>query len=98
MSMDLAVWRDVSLLWLIFLTLITVLPFAVLFFYAIKGLHRLRQLAKQYLPIAQEKARMVAGKTEEISQQIAGPIIAIQSKSAQANSITKAIFTRRKSA
>jgi hypothetical protein len=96
--MDLAAWRDVSLLWLIFLTLVSVLPFAVLFFYAIKGVHRLRQLAKQYLPIAQEKASMVADRTEEISQKVASPIIAIQSKSAQANGITKAIFTRRKSA
>lgn len=95
--MDLAVWRDISLLWLIFLTLLSVLPFAVLFFYAIKGVHRLRQLAKLYLPIAQEKARMVADRTEEISQQVASPIIAIESKSAQVNGITKAIFTRRKS-
>ena len=94
--MDLAVWRDISLLWLIFLTLLSVLPFAVLFFYAIKGLHRLRQLAKLYLPIAQEKARMVADRAEEISQQVASPIIAIESKSAQVNGITKAIFTRRK--
>jgi hypothetical protein len=45
MIMDLAVFRDISLLWLIFLTLISILPFAVLFFFAIQGMRRLRQLA-----------------------------------------------------
>jgi len=34
----LAVWRDISLLWLIFLGLVMLLPLCVAFFYAIKGL------------------------------------------------------------
>jgi hypothetical protein len=98
MTMDLGVWRDVSLLWLIFLGLISILPFAVLFFYAIKGMIRLRQLAKEYLPIAQEKTRLIAGKSEEISQKIGDPIISVQTKAAQASGITKAVFARRKNA
>jgi hypothetical protein len=95
--MGLSVLADISLLWLIFLSLITILPFAVLFFYAVRGMHRLRQLAKIYLPIAQEKTRFLADKTEEISQQIAAPIIAIESKAAQVSGTTKAIFGRRNS-
>jgi hypothetical protein len=94
--MSLAVWRDVSLLWLIFLTLISVLPFSVLFYFAIRGMRRLRQLALLYLPIAQDKARIVASTTEQISLQVASPIIGIQAKTAQANGLTKAIFARRK--
>lgn len=93
--MDLAVFRDISLLWLIFLTLISILPFAVLFFFAIQGMRRLRQLAEQYLPIAQEKARLVAEKTEELSQKVTDPVISMQAKTAQVNGIRKAIFTRR---
>jgi hypothetical protein len=93
--MGLAVFRDISLLWLIFLTLIALLPFGVLFFFAIQGMHRLRQLAKQYLPIAQEKARWVAGKTEEVSQKVSDPIIGVKAKTAQVDGIRKAIFTRR---
>jgi hypothetical protein len=96
--MDLAVWRDLSLLWLIFLTLLAVLPFGVLFFFAVKGMVRLRQLAKQYLPLAQEKARLVADKTEEISQKVTDPIIGANAKAAQVNGLTKAIFARRKNA
>ena len=94
----LAVWRDISLLWLILLTLIAVLPFGVLFFFAIKGMRRLRQLAKQYLPLAQEKARLVADKTEEVSQKVASPIIGAHARAAQVNGVTKAILTRRKNA
>ena len=96
--MDLAVWRDISLLWLISLTLLAVLPFGVLFFYAIKGMLRLRPLAQKYLPLAQEKTRLVAAKTEEISQKVAQPIIGVHAKAAQANGMTATIFSRRKKA
>ena len=94
--MGLAVWRDISLLWLILLTLISVLPFSVLFYFAVRGMRRLRQLAILYLPIAQDKARIVANTTEQISLQVASPIISVQTKAAQVNGLTKAIFARRK--
>ncbi len=93
--MGIAVWSDISLMWLIFLTLIAVLPFAVLFFYAIKGLRRLRQLAKQYLPIAQEKARLVADTTDQISLKVTSPIIGAHARAVQVNGVRKAILTRR---
>ncbi len=93
--MGLGVWRDISLIWLLFLALIGVLPFAVLFFYAIKGMRRLRQLATQYLPIAQEKAGLVASKTEEVSHKIATPLIEVQARTAQVDGLRKAILTRR---
>jgi hypothetical protein len=91
----LAVFRDISLLWLIFLTLIAVLPWGVIFFFAIKGMIRLRELALLYLPIAQEKARFVADKTEEVSQKVAEPFIQVHAKGAQANGIKNTIFRRK---
>jgi cell division protein FtsB len=94
----LAVFRDISLLWLIFLTFLAVLPFGVLFFFAVKGMHRLRQLAKQYLPVAQDYARLVADKSEEVSQKVTDPIIGANAKAAQVNGLTKAIFDRRNNA
>ena len=60
------VWRDISLMWLIFLTFIAVLPFGVIFFFAIMGMRRLRQVVKRFFPQAQEQVRIVAEKTEEI--------------------------------
>ena len=80
--MGLAVMRDISLLWLIFLTLIAIIPFGVLFFYAIKGMIRLRQLVKLYAPIALEKTRLVATLSEEYSQKIVRPIIGAKAKAA----------------
>jgi len=93
--MGLAVWRDISLLWLIFLGFLSILPFVVLFFYLIKGMRRLRQLLVMYLPIVQEKARLVADKSGEISEKVASPIIAMHAKTAQVDGLRKAIFTRR---
>jgi hypothetical protein len=95
MSMGLAVWRDISLLWLIFLTLIAILPFAVLFFFAIRGMHRLRQLVVMYMPILQEKSNLVATKTDEISRKVTSPLINAKAKTAQVDGIRSAIFTRR---
>jgi len=95
MGMSLAVWRDISLLWLIFLALIAVLPFGVIFYFFIRGMRRLRQLALLYLPMAQDKARLVADKTDEISQKVAKPVISARMKAAQVNGMRKAIFTGR---
>jgi hypothetical protein len=96
--MDLAVWRDISLLWLIFLTLVAILPFGILFYYAIKGLRRLRQLALLYLPIARTKVQEVAAKSEEISLKITSPVIGVEARVAQARGLHEAIFNRRKQA
>jgi len=53
-------------------------------------------LTKQYMPIAQDYARLAADKTEEASQKVAQPFISIEAKKAQADGITQAVFTRRK--
>jgi hypothetical protein len=91
-----AVWRDISLLWLIFLTLVAVLPIGVIFFFLVKGLHRLRTLAKQTFPVVQEKAQLVADTTERASQKIAAPVIGMQAKAAHVRGIRHAVFARRK--
>ena len=93
--MGLAVFRDISLLWLIFLTFIAVLPLAVIFFFAVKGMHRLRQLVKQYLPLGQEKAAQVAAVTEQVSQNVARPFIEVQAKQAEVSGILNAISRRK---
>jgi hypothetical protein len=96
MSMvGLGVARDISLMWLIFLTLIAILPIGVIFFFCIKGMIRLRALAILYLPLVQEKTRFVADKTEEISGKVVEPIINAKARTAQASGIRSAIFTRR---
>jgi hypothetical protein len=90
------VWRDISLMWLIFLTLIAVLPIGVIFYFAVRGMSRLRQLAKQYLPIAQQKAAQVADLTEQASQKVARPFVEVQARAAEADGIMTAILRRKR--
>jgi hypothetical protein len=92
--MGVAVWRDISLIWLLSLTIISVLPFAVLFFYVIKGMRRLRQVAEKWLPFAGEKVEMVAEKTEEYSVKAAEPIIAVYAAAARVRGMAKHILER----
>lgn len=88
------VWRDISLMWLILLTFVAVLPFGLILFYAIRGMRRLRQLAKQYLPVAQDKAKLVAVKTEEVSDKVAQPLVDLYARVAQANTMARTILRR----
>jgi len=92
----LAVWRDISLLWLIFLTLIPALLIGVALFFCIKGMHRLRQLARKYFPIAQNAARQVANGTERASQKVVSPFIAAHAAGARLGTIARTTVTRRK--
>ena len=91
--MGLAVWRDISLLWLIFLTLIAVLPLGVIFYFAIRGMRRLRQLLKQNLPVAQQMAARMADVTEQASQKVAKPLIEAHAKAAEVDRIFDTILT-----
>ena len=93
-----SVWADISLLWLIGLALVTLLPLAVLFFYCIRGMIWLRRQAVVYLPVVQDRLRLVADTSETISQKVVAPIVSVESKAAQVNGVTKAIFSRRNGA
>jgi len=92
----LAVWRDISLLWLIFLTLIPALLAGVILFFCIKGMHRLRQMTRKYFPIAQNAARQVANGTELASQKVVSPFIAAHVAGARIGTIARTTVTRRK--
>jgi cell division protein FtsB len=88
------VWRDISLMWLILLTFVAILPFGVVFFFAIKGLWRLRQLAERFFPQVQEQARLVAEKTEEVSEQVAQPLVELYARAEKLNTMTRTILRR----
>jgi hypothetical protein len=91
----LAVWRDISLLWLIFWTFIAILPVGVLLFFAIKGMHRLRQVTRKYLRSAQSSAIQVSYTTDRLSHQVAAPVIYLRAKVAQADRLRRATLRRK---
>ncbi len=96
--MDFAVWRDISLLWSILLTLIPTLISAVILFFAIRGMHRLHQVVKKALPVVQDRARQVAEVTDRISRKVVNPLIGARAGAAGVGGITRAILARRKKA
>ena len=91
------VWRDISLMWLFLLTFVAVLPFGVLFFLAVKGMHRLRQVLKKFFPLAQDKVSLLAAKTEEVSDKVAQPVVEVYAKAAQVNTMARTILRRNES-
>jgi len=93
--MSIAVLSDISLMWLIFWTLIGVIPFGVLFFCAIKGLHRLRPATRKYLRLAQSGAKKVSDTSDRVSHQVTAPIIGLRAKWTQVNRLRTAAFRRR---
>ncbi|MBN1660699.1 MAG: hypothetical protein JXA93_20045 [Anaerolineae bacterium] len=92
--MGVSVWADISAIWLLSLALVGILPFAVLFFFAIMGMRRLTQLARKYLPLAGAQVERVADKTEEISNKIASPVIKTYSTAARVRGMTHEIVRR----
>jgi hypothetical protein len=92
----LAVWRDISLLWLNFLALIPALVAGAILFFCIKGMHWLRRMTRRYSPIVQDKARQVASGTEQASQKVVSPFIAAHVAGARIGTIARTTVTRRK--
>ena len=88
------VWRDISLIWLISMAIVGTLPIAIVFFLAIRGLHKLRGVVKRFASVAQKKAYLVAVKSDEMSQKVAKPFIVTYAKAAQARTMTRAITRR----
>jgi hypothetical protein len=88
------VWRDISLMWLILLTFIAVLPFGVILFFAIQGMQRLRQVTKRFFPQAQEQVRLVAEKTEEVSEQVVQPLVELYARTTKLNTMARTILRR----
>jgi len=94
MAGNIAVMRDISLIWLIFLTLLAVLPWGVLFFFMIKGMTKVRWAVKTYAPVAQGKLRQVADVTGQVSVKITQPVVAVRATGAQVDAMTRTVFRR----
>ena len=92
--MDLGVWRDISLIWLLFLTIISVLPISIVLFLLVRGLHSLRQVLKRYLSLGQSLASQLAAKVNEVCDKIIAPFVGIYAGWARLNAIAKAILRR----
>jgi len=89
------VWRDISLVWLVFWTLIAILPIAAVLFFAIWGMHRLRPAARNALRVVQPRAQQVSEATSRLSVRLAAPAIQLHARAAQADRLRNVILRRK---
>jgi hypothetical protein len=92
--MGLAVWRDISLIWLILWTLLAVLPVGVLLFFAIKGLHHLRPMTRKALRSVQSRIWQVGNVADRLSQKATAPVVRLRARAAQVDRLRRAAFRR----
>lgn len=90
-----AVWRDLSLMWLILWTFVAILPIGLVLFFAIVGMHRLRPATRKALRAVQSKAQQVTDVTGRVSVRLAAPAIGLRARAAQVSRLTTAILRRK---
>jgi hypothetical protein len=80
----LAPWRDLSIVWLVLLTMIFVAVPGVAFFYALRGIRALNRWLRLPLLNAQLWALRIEYGTQRVSKSIAAVPIQLHSRGAQA--------------
>ncbi|MEJ5197928.1 MAG: hypothetical protein WHX53_03300 [Anaerolineae bacterium] len=95
--MDLAAWRDVAVILLIVQTLVMVIVVGAVLYLLNRGMASLRGAIGRLAPIAQARLRRVADITEQISTQVAAPVIHAEATGAQVRSwlVSLCSFIRR---
>lgn len=73
--MDLAFWRDVSIVFLSIQTFILLLIPLVIFYFAVRGLNFLHVRLPRFLFRAQDISTMVRTRTESLSERVADPLV-----------------------
>jgi hypothetical protein len=82
-SMNLAAWRDISIIVLTVQTLVMVVVVGILFYILNRGMSKLHGSVKRYSPIVQDRLRQVAEISERVSEKVAAPILNAETGSAK---------------
>jgi len=96
--MDLAFWRDLSVVLLCLEGFIMLLIPGAIFFFSIKGLRALERKMREVSPKVQGVFRQVNRVTEQVTDKIAAPIIKISGANAQLRGMRRgavSLFRRR---
>ncbi|MCX6044236.1 MAG: hypothetical protein NT075_03935 [Chloroflexi bacterium] len=81
--MSIALWRDISVVWLsLFCFVALVIPIVILYF-AVRGMNFVQVKVHQLFQKAQGISRMVRVQTEGISEKVADPVIQVHGRFAQ---------------
>ena len=87
--MDLAAWRDLSLIWLIFLAfVIGIVPLAMLYF-VVRGMLAVNRSVPRYLKLGQYYSGIVRDQTRKYSLLAAEPVTKAHGQAARVQSIVQ---------
>ena len=89
--MDLAFWRDVSIVFLSIQTFILLLVPLVAFYFAVRGLNFLHVRLPGVMYRAQGISKQVRVKTEAVSQRVADPVVRAQRERTKAEATLQAL-------
>lgn len=93
--MELALWRDIAIVWLAILCFIgLIIPLAVSIF-VVKGMHAAVDRTPRLLRQAQGYSRAARTQVENVSEQIATPVVKAHAQSTRVATIVDRIFWRR---
>lgn len=81
--MNLAAWRDLSIILLVIETLFMVIAAGAVLYLLNRGMGKLHRVVRQYAPIAQEHLWRVARVSRQVSDKIVVPVIRVETTNAQ---------------
>lgn len=87
--MDLAAWRDLSLIWLSFLAFILgVVPLALLYF-VVRGMLFVNRKVPRYLKLGQHYSSLVRDQTRKYSLLVAEPVTKAHGQAARVEAVLR---------
>lgn len=92
--MDLAAWRDLSVMWLTFLAFVTGLIPPVLLYFAVRGMLVVNRALPRYLKLGQYYSGIVRDQTRKYSAQVAEPVTKTHGQAARVQTILQYLTPR----
>jgi hypothetical protein len=87
--MALQLWRDLAVVLLIVELMVVVLPFLLLFYFALKGILSVNRSARAFMPKVGQVMATLQVVTEKAGGSVAAPVIAICSYASFAKGLVK---------
>ena len=91
--MDLAFWRDISIVFLAIQTFILSIIPLVLLYFAVRGLNFVHMRLPRYLFRAQDISKLVRTRTESMSERIADPLVRAEGERTRATTTLKTLVS-----
>lgn len=92
--MDLAAWRDLSLIWLIFWAFIIGLVPAVLLYFVVRGMRAVNRTVPRYLKLGRHYSGIARDQTRKYSLLVAEPVTKAHGQAARFQTTIETLLPR----